>query len=482
MTDRSESLKQIRESISRTAHLTDGVNTCIKNNVIANSFKILERIGSGSANGEAFKICHPIKCTLFSCTCAENPIYLAIKKIPLSKKNLRYKDTPNSEKALRTELWAEILIMKLCYGLVQSKITPNLPLYVNYFVCNSCTYENENLKSTKNNKPCVILINELASAGDIKQWSKTKRPDDEWLNAYFQIYSALYALQKYFDLSHHDLHWGNVLVHKISAGGIWRYTIDGKIYDVPNLGWLFTLWDFGLARIPGKIEIKTREELYKRDTQNPRLLVDYRRISNVPAWRADINNIKEGEARIPISSQIKDFVNVVSLMFKNGAPIQSIITSWHKMYQNDRKNDAMVIDNYSFDKFPSALDPNLLTFMRDQTRMAYQGPPNPLQVLAQEQLWRELKYDSNIVDKMTQFMEEHAQRKRRIGHVMIKDGKLMQAVVDNPTDTDWVPLEISTLEPMEEDEDEDDEDDEEPNIYDSSEDSNSDLESDSDSL
>ncbi|RKO94272.1 hypothetical protein BDK51DRAFT_29541 [Blyttiomyces helicus] len=36
-------------------------------------------------------------------------------------------------------------------------------------------------------------------------------------------------------------------------GGFWQYKINGKIYQVPNYGYLFVLWDFGMAHIPGKI-------------------------------------------------------------------------------------------------------------------------------------------------------------------------------------------------------------------------------------
>src|SRR5690606_1305284 len=141
---------------------------------------------------------------------------------------------------LKTALWSELFFMKVCKVLVENKVTPNLPLYVNYFVCDDCHYENDALtQQFPSGGSCVILINELANAGDIKKWSETPRSNDEWINAYFQIFSALYCMQKYFDITHHDLHWGNVLVHDIEPGGYWRYTIDGVDYDVPNWGWMF---------------------------------------------------------------------------------------------------------------------------------------------------------------------------------------------------------------------------------------------------
>ena len=254
---RSDLVREIRNSITRVAHLSDGAPACLSDDqTLAKTFKLLNRIGSGSVNGEAYKICYPLRCDQDRCDCAENPIYLAVKKIPISQADLNLSRKPLSKEALSTELWAELLMMRLCTALVENRVTPNLPVYVNYFVCDECKYANYALiERYPNGSPCIYLINELANAGDIKNWSTVPRSTAEWINAYFQIFSAIYALQKYFNMTHHDLHWGNVLVHQVEPGGYWRYHIDGITYDVPNLGWLFTLWDFGYARIPNKVEI-----------------------------------------------------------------------------------------------------------------------------------------------------------------------------------------------------------------------------------
>ena len=452
---RSDMMREMRKSIKRSQKLSDGAHACIDNkDIVGNAFKIINRIGSGSVNGEAFKTCHPIQCDQDGCECTENPDYLAVKKIPLSKEDYSYADDPTGPQAMRSELWAELLVMKLCDALVDNNVTPNVPVYVNYFICDSCSYVNEDLQQERGGEPCVILINELATAGDISKWSEIPRTDDEWINAYFQIFSALYALQKYFDITHHDLHWGNVLVHEVERGGFWRYTIDGKVYDVPNMGWLFTLWDFGYARIPGKIEIdkwrnmtryatdgKTIEtyDYYESDLQLPRHLVDYRRITNVPVWRSN---------QIKISRPIRDFVNNVEMMFQQGVPLQSLISTWLELYPASLSHDSEIIEEFSFDK-PLQMERKLYRFMR-QTVMEATRRPTRSQVAAQQKLREELKYDANIIarKKMENFMRTYQKPRPPVynprwrknykhGDIVEIGNKVVQAQRNSPRAKDW---------------------------------------------
>lgn len=450
MRRRVDLVKEIQGSLKRSMKLSDGAPACFNGDLLANTFGLINKIGSGSINGEAYKVCYPIKCREGACDCSETSINLAVKKIPLAYKDFELHTKPMSEKALQSELWAELFFMKLCKVLVENKITPNLPLYVNYFVCNSCYYENEHLiNSQMSGKPCVILINELATAGDLKEWSEVPRNDDLWLNAYFQIFTAIYALQKYFDITHHDLHWGNVLVHEVPVGGFWRYTIDGIDYDVPNYGFLFTLWDFGYARIPGKVEIEKwrkrkyseNENYYEEDSQNPRLLVDYLRISRAPSWRASSSNA------IPVSNLIQDFMNGIYIMFQNGEPIQSIISVYGDIYPARQTNNDNILEHYSFDQ-KLAMDSKLYKFMRSTTRKAYMVPTRQ-QIDAHKRLHDELKFDLNAPGRlnMINVMKTYNQppndlkydpaKMYKSGEIMAYQGNLFIARIDNPGENDW---------------------------------------------
>ena len=219
------------------------------------------------------------------------------------------------------DVYTEIICMQLSKFLLLNKtpITPNLPLYYNYFLCNNCNYINKNILSKKNiTKSCILLLNEYANEGDLKHWLQTDRTEIEWVCMYFQVFAGLYTLQKHFDLTHHDLHWGNVLVHKIQPGGHITYKIDDNCYKIPNIGYLFTLWDFGYAYIPGKLQAKKLDYYNK----SPNLYtVDYNRIIEATHW-----NIKpDKDTHKPNGTTPKiiydDFYNIVKSLHANDIPL-----------------------------------------------------------------------------------------------------------------------------------------------------------------
>jgi len=256
----------------------------------------------------------------------------------------------------------ELMTMKLCQFILLNPIPicPNLPLYYNFFVCNDCNKNLENKKKqiknlyyiNKNgtskslyfylqkiqkqlkhenkkklnssylkklednvgkdnaellqyiiNQPkneCVLLTNEYANEGDLKTWLQIPRNETEWSVMYFQIFAGLYTLQKHFDLVHHDLHWGNVLVHKINnSDEFLYYKINDTYFKIPNIGYLFTLWDFGFARIPSdnatsnpywtfintsKIQAKKNNYYTHKNRSYNRYSEDYFRISHAIDW------------------------------------------------------------------------------------------------------------------------------------------------------------------------------------------------------
>lgn len=102
----------------------------------------------------------------------------------------------------------------------------------------------------------LFIFNEYANSQDFYTWASEKHSNVIWFNALFQIMVGLIAIKRYFGMIHSDFHMGNVLVHKIKAGGYWTYTIDNFRYHVPNLGYVFLIHDFGFAWIPNKLQIK----------------------------------------------------------------------------------------------------------------------------------------------------------------------------------------------------------------------------------
>ena len=95
------------------------------------------------------------------------------------------------------------------------------------------------------NKSLLIQINELAS-GDLH--SLLKQPiQKDVLNYMTQIFISIMFFHYYTNSHHNDAHSGNFLYHKIKPGGYFHYNIYGKDYYLENIGYLWVIWDFGLA-------------------------------------------------------------------------------------------------------------------------------------------------------------------------------------------------------------------------------------------
>lgn len=176
-----------------------------------------------------------------------------------------------------------------------NKIVDVDDIYVNKFLTEN-QFINKIIRSSLNNQithSCLLVLNEYADEGDLKNWLiKKPRSELKWMVMYFQVFAGLYALQKHFDLLHYDLHWGNVLVHNVKnfkkyhpgkSDSFLLYNINDVYYKIPNIGYLFTLWDFGFARIFSKnLHAKTFYISDNHDS-NP-YSEDYFRISHAIYW------------------------------------------------------------------------------------------------------------------------------------------------------------------------------------------------------
>ncbi len=340
-----------------------GHTTCIDDKKLIDAILLQHRIGSESINGEVEKACYPILCNhQKECKCKNNAVTLALKKVPLF-------DTPlikpgeriTSSRWTQFDVYAEIVCLKLCTYLVRSSVCPNLPMFFAYFPCGTCSFENieitKHFESSANGKgPCVLVLNEFASGGDFKHWVLTPRSFDEWMNAYFQIFMGLAAIQKYFGIAHFDLHWGNVLVHNVPKGGFWKYTLNGKDYYCPNLGFVFVLWDFGYSYIPGKLEItgalRTRH-VREAIATGTEYTYDYTQISDAPHW------LKKRDVEVP-EKMMTEFGLFVGQNWPLHIVIKLLYAGKDSYFDLSKRPAASspnsILQDYNLDKRPSQID------------------------------------------------------------------------------------------------------------------------------
>jgi hypothetical protein len=235
-------------------------------------------IGTASINGEIRNSCvskrirtdNNIKC----------PLPIVVKKIPIDHIDISYKDHNTTKAALtNSAAWSELFFLKLMNKILENKISPHFLNTYDYTLCEKCSFSN---KSVYRGRPgttgCLVLFIEKATY-DLKNFLETTKTLKELLVCYMQIFLGLYAMKKYFNIMHHDLHYGNVLINIIPhKTGHVKYLLKNREYKVPCIGYNMMIWDFGLSRIPGKIEPSDYEAVYKKE-KDPR--EDFLRITSM---------------------------------------------------------------------------------------------------------------------------------------------------------------------------------------------------------
>jgi hypothetical protein len=320
ITERLHIYKMVKATLNNIVKNNDDM-VCLNNYGSINLLdyvKNKKKIGTSSKYGDVYRVTVPVK---------KQNINISIKLVPLS-----YKDRINMFDT-RYPVWREWKSLDLLSRLVKKQICPNLPILYDKFLCNYCTYENEQLDPS--GKMCLLLLSELSDK-DLRQWIIDKSKEDitesvrieEWYNCYFQILVAIYAIQKYYQLAHRDLHWGNILFNNTIKQGYWIYQIDNIKYYLPNAGFVVKLWDFGKSLsithfkyTPEDIKIIESDDLNDRySTETSLFGSDIHKISNVHQWINTTYAIKNKEV-LPkkIATLLKNFQiypkeNVVTLL------------------------------------------------------------------------------------------------------------------------------------------------------------------------
>lgn len=102
----------------------------------------------------------------------------------------------------------------------------------------------------------IVSINfyEYANNGDFLNFLRNNYKKIsllEWKIFLFQILSTLSVIQAHFpDFKHNDLKANNILIHSIKkTNELNKYTICGKQFQTPNIGYMLKLCDFDFASI-----------------------------------------------------------------------------------------------------------------------------------------------------------------------------------------------------------------------------------------
>jgi hypothetical protein len=140
---------------------------------------------------------------------------------------------------------AELIIMEKLTEYVIKKRNPHFPVQYHTLKC-TIQDNNRDLPRVIVNKQYVVSLCEIAN-GDTKMFvQKYYNNDNKILNAMMQMLISIYSFHC-FGYLHNDTHWGNFLYHRIKSGGYIMYIINGEEIYLENIGYLWVIWDFGLA-------------------------------------------------------------------------------------------------------------------------------------------------------------------------------------------------------------------------------------------
>ena len=142
--------------------------------------------------------------------------------------------------------YKEILIATRLSKISIRNLSPHfLFVYKSFYCINN--KDNQKIPELIRKYNYYICVNELIN-GNLKQFFDLNLSNEYIFNAFQQILISILSFHYFTDGTYHsDCHYKNFLFIKIKSGGYFHYRIFGNNYYIKNMGYLWLIWDFGLA-------------------------------------------------------------------------------------------------------------------------------------------------------------------------------------------------------------------------------------------
>jgi hypothetical protein len=202
------------------------------------------------------------KKTLGSGSFGEVSLGSLIHKVSNTNVYNRFDFAVKMARQLKIAISPEYHIANLMNRLVLDNRAQNLPIMMDSYTCDRCSFGAKTI-TTKSAK-CIFSVSEIATGGDMVEWLSSNPSEESLDSALFQIMAGIHALQHYYSIVNTDIKAQNILIYNVNPGGYWKYTIYGLDFYVPNVGKLFIVNDFGIAKIYSP-QFKYTHELKKND-------------------------------------------------------------------------------------------------------------------------------------------------------------------------------------------------------------------------
>jgi hypothetical protein len=191
-------------------------------------------------------------------------------KLVISQKNISI-NTEHTINTILTNLFLKKITPHICviYGATEL-MEPKHSELIKMFVKRYKYKDRECLMDL-----CKVLMTEWADLGELSDYVESNRKIwsiETWRALFFQMLAMLALIQEHYpSFRHNDLSMSNILVQKTRktdiglAKGYYKYTINGKVYCIPDVGFRVLLADFDYASIK-ELGI-TNEKLDNRHTK-----------------------------------------------------------------------------------------------------------------------------------------------------------------------------------------------------------------------
>ena len=281
--------------------------------ILGNSIVLKKQIGSASKNG-----------IVYLSNIKNKPIYTFAVKVS--------QDDKTTDK--------EVMLLEEVNLYVLKQVNPHFPIIYGVFRCDNVYDEYEkmtpleqssfpkelvSIATNEKNKKAVSILNELAN-GDLRSFmNEYGMNDDLMTNALVQNIIAILSFHSVTNHYHNDTHAGNFLYHKIKKGGYFHYKILNEDYYIENLGYLWVIWDYGMATSM-KSKIKTSIE---GDYNN--LMFNTKRLENKGLISNDITNDTYEDLISSLITDINGKKNILFLGSFTGQKYNKYITNMLKV-------------------------------------------------------------------------------------------------------------------------------------------------------
>lgn len=316
---RIELLNKIKELLKNIPS-----NKCITNSFYNNLASINDRfflhgrIGTKSKYGHAYLVMSKDKLIQSSIKIVDDDKY-ALKELKVIKKIIRHQKNN--------------MHLPIIYKIMYCDISVNNNIWIHDKAPKSFSSFTSSTSSPSN---YYIILNELAH-GDLKSFINTASYANErlYINSLAQVFMSISTLHQ-LGYNHNDSHYGNFLFHKIPSGGCFCYKIDKKILYLENLGFIWTIWDFGLCQTLNDYYIEDYRRVINAfipRTYRRLALNSYKTLSYHRGWNSIINEPSKLKSIIEIDNIIstnkaitsRDIFNILIPMIFTDKPIGNIL-------------------------------------------------------------------------------------------------------------------------------------------------------------